>query len=145
MLTATTLNCGFKGADELCFELNQMNRLLPPGAQVVLGKAMLVFEAVLRCAWDDPWRRGEAVQLPGEPAPVPKYNLGPRNIRYRIGLLNARALDKRVEDFFGFKELARDFAGGEGVAGAVGVDFFYGFGDFAPGTERSGWMEEIPF
>jgi hypothetical protein len=44
---------------------------------------------------------------------------------------NPRALKEGAQDFFCFEELAGDFAGGDGVAGVVGVDLFHGFGDFA--------------
>jgi hypothetical protein len=39
-----------------------------------------------------------------------------------------------------FEELAGDFPGGEGVAGVVGVDFFY---SFAGGNQTglTGWKE----
>jgi hypothetical protein len=60
-------------------------------------------------------------------------------------LLNPGALQERAQDLFGFEELAGDLAGGQRVAGVVGVDLFHGFGDLADGTETINEMEQILF
>lgn len=53
--------------------------------------------------------------------------------RFRAGLfswLQARALQERTQNLFRLEKLAGDFAGGQGVAGVVGVDLSHGFRDF---------------
>jgi hypothetical protein len=55
-------------------------------------------------------------------------------------ILNTSAFEERTQHFFGFEELAGDFAGSQGVAGVVGVDLLYGFGDFAAEQRTlTGW------
>ena len=60
---------------------------------------------------------------------VHRPNLGTSDPAARS--LNSCALEKGAKDFFGFEELAGDFAGGQGVAGVIGVDAFHSFRDFA--------------
>ena len=54
-----------------------------------------------------------------------------RTSRRAARCLNASALEQGAKNFFGFEKLAGDFAGGERVAGVIGVDALHGFGDFA--------------
>jgi hypothetical protein len=41
--------------------------------------------------------------------------------------------------------LAGDFADGQRVAGVVGVDFFYGFGDLEESQDRINWIRRNLF
>jgi hypothetical protein len=48
--------------------------------------------------------------------------------RYNDSLLDSGALQEGAQNLIGLEELAGDFAGGEGVAGVIGVDAFHGLG-----------------
>jgi hypothetical protein len=63
------------------------------------------------------WRKAEAI-LAGLSDPGYSGNR----------LMPARSKRER-KTFLGFEELAGDFAGGQRMAGVVGVDLHYGFGD----------------